>query len=57
MHSWWSAYHVLLRRVAYQELGADYLDQAHRAARIRYHFRRLRELGVVVWPAHAHSQP
>ncbi|PYU36271.1 MAG: hypothetical protein DMG28_01010 [Acidobacteria bacterium] len=42
------SYHVLRRRLVCRELRANCFTRRNRIVRIRYHRRRLRELGVVV---------
>lgn len=42
------AYHVIMHRVPYRELGADYLDHQRSAATADQLLRRLRRLGVEV---------
>jgi hypothetical protein len=38
------AYHILKDNVSYKELGADYVDEKKRQARIAYHRQALQEL-------------
>ena len=41
-------YHVLNDGTVYQDLGADYFDRLAPGRRIRYHLKRLAELGYAV---------
>jgi transposase len=47
-----TAYHVLSRRVPYRDLGPNYLDERRRKHHIRYHLKRLGELGITIPPEH-----
>jgi transposase len=49
-----AAWHVLRDRVSYHDLGPDYFDRLNREQLVRYHTRRLADLGVVI---HAAEQP
>jgi len=50
-----TAYHVLAKRVPYHELGPSYLDDRQRNRQIRYHFKRLNELGFSISQDQLHS--
>ena len=41
-------YHILAEKVAYRELGQDYLDAVNRTAITRHHVKRLQSLGYNV---------
>jgi transposase len=43
-----AAWHILREGVSYRELGRDYFDRLNRDHLIRYHTRRLADLGVAV---------
>jgi transposase len=43
-----AAWHILRDGVTYQDLGRDYFDRLNRARLIRYHTRRLADLGIEV---------
>lgn len=43
-----AAWHILKDAVPYRDLGADHFDRLNRARLIRYHTRRLADLGIAV---------
>lgn len=43
-----AAWHILRHGVPYRDLGCDYFDRLDRDRLIRYHTRRLADLGVIV---------
>lgn len=46
-----AAWHILRDGVSYRDLGRDHFDRVNRDHLIRYHTRRLADLGIVVGPA------
>jgi len=40
-----AAYYILKDKVAYRELGADYLNQQRKDKQIKHHLKRLKQLG------------
>lgn len=41
-----AAYFILRDRTAYNDLGADFLDNKRKVNQVQHHLKRLRELGV-----------
>jgi len=45
-----AAYHILKNRVAYKDLGSDFLNNKKKSKQIQHHLKRLKELGYVLEP-------
>lgn len=43
-----AAYHIMQDKVAYQELGAEYLQEIKKEKQIKRHIQLLKEMGVEV---------
>ncbi len=41
-----AAYFILKDKVAYKDLGAEYLDNKRKVNQIQHHIKRLKELGI-----------
>lgn len=52
-----AAWHILRDGVSYRDLGRQYFDRLDREHLVRYHARRLAELGVIIEPPGSAAAP